>query len=134
MEIPLKEGWDEMIPKSTVYPQGLKERELIDQTFDQLHQQGRMQWSLHHTPSGYPVFVAYRQVPKADGTMESKGRVVDIRGLNAQTQPDIYPIPTQQELKHGKRTHIHLSYRCSFVLLSMAYEAVSPPSHGSDLS
>jgi len=88
MEIPLKEGWDEKIPKSTVYPQGPKERELIDQTFDRLHQQGRMEWSLHHTPSGYPVFVAYRQVPKADGTMESKGRViVDIRGLNAQTQP-----------------------------------------------
>ena len=47
MAIPLKEGRDERIPKSTVYPQGPKERELIDQIFDRLHQQGRMEWSLH---------------------------------------------------------------------------------------
>jgi hypothetical protein len=64
MVIPFKEGWDEMILKSTVYPQGLKERELIDQTFDQLHQQGRMQWSLYHTPSSYPMFIAYRHLPR----------------------------------------------------------------------
>ena len=64
MVIPFKEGWDEMILKSTVYPQGPKERELIDQIFDRLYQQGRMEWSLHHTPSGYPVFVAYRHVPR----------------------------------------------------------------------
>ena len=38
MEISLKDDWDEKIAKkNSVYPQGPKEREFIDQTFDQLH-------------------------------------------------------------------------------------------------
>ena len=73
-----------------VYPLGPKNRALADETFDQLHAQGKMSYATNFCPTAYPVFVAYRMV-----NGQPKGRVVvDIRGLNKLTIKDYYPIPT----------------------------------------
>ena len=93
MPIPLK---PEAVSKpSRVYPASQKDREVIDESFDKLHRQGKMTWSNQPTPFSYPVFVVWRNMP--DGTR--KGRVViDIRGLNKITESDSYPLPLQSEI------------------------------------
>jgi hypothetical protein len=76
-----------------VYPLGPTKRQLVGDTFDKLHTvtQGRMDWANNHSPSGYPVFVAWRTT--------YKGRVdVDMRNLNKISVPDIYPIPMQSDI------------------------------------
>lgn len=57
-----------------------------------------MKWADSHTPTGYPVFVIWKTVEK-DGQQTRKGPVVvDIRPLNRETEPDVYPIPLQEEI------------------------------------
>ena len=95
MRIPLKTDWEDRVTgKAKVYPLGVKDRQLVDETFDELHRTGKLSWTNESTPFSYPVFCVWKMV---DG--ESKGRVVvDIRGLNAITQPDAYPLPLQADI------------------------------------
>jgi hypothetical protein len=44
MRIPLVNGWETKMPKNQVYRSGDADRALIDQTFDQLHADGKMDW------------------------------------------------------------------------------------------
>ncbi len=96
MRIPLKPGWEEKVDGSAkTYPLGEKDRQVVDKTFDELHDQGRLEWTAESTPFSYPVFVVWRTL--ANG--ERKGRaVVDIRKLNEVTQPDAYPLPLQSDI------------------------------------
>ena len=89
MPIPLKA---DALPKpSRVYPVSQKDKEVIDEAFDKLHQQGKRTWSNQPTPFSYPVFVVWRNMPDGSG----KGRVVvDIRGLNKIAESDGYPLNT----------------------------------------
>ena len=92
MPIPLKTG--AVSKPGRVYPVGQKDREVIDKTFDKLHDQGKMTWSTMPTPFSYPVFVVWKDT--ADGR---KGRVVvDIRELNKIAENDTYPLPLQSEI------------------------------------
>lgn len=95
MQIPLKADWEARIPgKARVYPLGGKDRALVDETFDALHESGKLSWTKGSTPFSYPVFCVWKTINN-----ERKGRVVvDIRGLNAITQPDVYPVPRQAEI------------------------------------
>lgn len=95
MKIPLKEGWEEKIKgKARVYPLGTKDRAIVDDTFDELHRQGKLEWTDKSTPFSFPCFVVYRGPPD-----KRKGRVViDIRALNEVTLPDAYPIPLQADI------------------------------------
>lgn len=64
----------------------------MDEEFDKLHAQGKMDWTTEATLFGYPVFVVWRTVQK-DGQDVRKGRVVvDIRGLNKIVETDLYPL------------------------------------------
>ena len=92
MPITLKPGAD---PKAArVYPLGQKDREVIDETFDKMHAQGKLTWSNQPTAFSYPVFVVWR-----DTSTGRKGRVVvDIRALNKMTETDSYPIPLQSDI------------------------------------
>ena len=92
MPIPLKPG---ITPKpARVYPVSQRDKQVIDETFDKLHQQGKMTWSSQPTPFSYPCFVVWREV---NGV--KKGRVViDIRSLNRITENDSYPLPLQTEV------------------------------------
>ena len=96
MRIPLRSDWETKTPKTArIYPLSNESKAVVDKTFDKLHDQGRMVWTNTSTPFSYPVFVVWKTQPSG----ERKGRVVvDIRGLNAVTQPDVYPLPLQADL------------------------------------
>ena len=92
MKLPLKSDWEERINSkgAKVYPLGLKDKEVVDRTFDELHRQGRLMWTTQPTPFSYPVFVVWKDVPSE----KRKGRaVVDIWGLNDLLIRDAYPAP-----------------------------------------
>ncbi len=57
MKILLKSDWESKVSgKAKVYPLSNRDRELVDETFDKLHQLGWMSWSKDATPFSYPVF------------------------------------------------------------------------------
>ena len=92
MPIKLKSGAQ---PKaSKVYPLGQKDRQVVDETFDKLHAQGKLRFTDQPTPFSWPCFVVWRDTPQG-----RKVRVViDIRGLNAVTEDDSYPLPLQSDM------------------------------------
>jgi hypothetical protein len=95
-----------------------------------------MEYSLEHTPSGYLVFVAHTHIPKADGSVKEKGCVIlDIRGLNAQAKPDLYQLPSQEELI-GMARGCPLTSVIDATSFFYQWRAKSglrtPPSHGTD--
>ena len=82
------------IESAKVYPLGVEAQKVVDDTFDQLHEEGKMEWSRKPTSHGYPVFVVWKLV-----NGQKKGRVVvDIRGLNAIAEPDTYLMPLQTDI------------------------------------
>lgn len=105
MRIPLKEGWqDKLTGRSKIYPLGIEDRKLVDETFDKMHEQGRLKWTDEETPFSFPVFVVWKM---SNG--KRKGRaVVDIRGLNEMIVPDAYPVPSQDEIINDLRGCKHL--------------------------
>lgn len=106
MRIPLKSDWQSKLNgKSKIYPLGTKDREVLDRTFDELHQKGRLQWTNKATPFAYPVFVTWKTV---NGVRKGRA-VVDIRGLNDLIIPDAYPIPLQAEIISDLRDCSHIS-------------------------
>ena len=96
MRIPLKADWEKQVPRTArIYPLSTESKQVVDKTFDKLHEQGRLSWTNEATPFSFPVFVVYRTMP--DGSRKGRA-VIDIRGLNAVTQTDVYPLPLQSDL------------------------------------
>jgi hypothetical protein len=105
MTVPLIENWYEHKVSQRPYACGLKDQRFIDEVFDNLHRQGRMEWVKQPTPFSAPVFVVWRTV---DG--KPKGRVVvDLRALNKVTMPDCYPLPRQEDIIGSLRGATHIS-------------------------
>jgi len=102
MRIPLVSDWQVAGAKLShkVYPLGPKEKALVDEQFDKLHQQGKMSWNKDQTPFAFPVFVVWKTVLIGpDKIPHCKGRVVvDIRGLNRISTPNSYPMPLQEDI------------------------------------
>ena len=74
----------------------------MDTTLDQLHDQQRVKWIRGYTPFSFPVFVVWKTTSEG----ARKGRmVVDIRGLNAVTQPDVYALPSQEDIINAVGGH-----------------------------
>ena len=92
MPIRLKAGAQ---PKaSRVYPLGQKDRQVVDETFNKLYAQGKLCFIDQPTSFSWPCFVVWRDTPQG-----KKGRVViNIRGLNAITEDDSYPLPLQSDI------------------------------------
>jgi hypothetical protein len=88
MGIDLKPGWEDCLPKKgpRVYPQGHRSKQQIDETFDELHKQGRMSWSFKNTPHAGPVFVVW------------KNTHIGEEKINDKALPDFYPIPLQSDM------------------------------------
>ena len=96
MDIPLLDNWKQLYKagQSKIYPLGQKDREVVDEAFDKLHYQDRMEWTSQAIPFTYPCFVVWRNTPSSQ-----KGRVViDIRALNKITMPDAYPVPSEADI------------------------------------
>ena len=97
MKVHLKPGWESKVSaiKPRVYPLGIDNRRLVDETFDELQRLGRLKYTTSPTPFSFPVFVIWKTA--ANG--EKKGRaVVDIRKLNDLVIPNAYPLSLQSEI------------------------------------
>jgi hypothetical protein len=58
MRVELREDWqDRVLGKAKVYLLGVKDREVLESTFDELISQGRLEKTLHATPFVYLAFV-----------------------------------------------------------------------------
>ena len=58
-----KTSFREVSGKARIYPLGIKDqkiRYLVDDTFDELHKQNWLEWTMTNTPFSYPVFVVWR--------------------------------------------------------------------------
>ena len=92
--------------KCRVYPLGTEDKKVVNETFDDMHRQGRLKWTNSPTPFSYPVFVVWKSLP--DGTR--KGRtIVDIRVLNDLMVPNAYPVPLQSDIIADLRGCSHIS-------------------------
>jgi hypothetical protein len=108
MKLPILPG--AKFPRAQVYRQGPDGQAAIDEVFDQLHNEGKMSWSKNHTPSAHPVFVVWKTITMPDGTEIRKSRpVVDFRGSNKLQEPDLYPLPTQDEIIQLARNKRYIS-------------------------
>ena len=97
MRVPLKPGWETKVSaiKPRIYPLGNNARQLVDDTFNEMHKQGHLEFTTNPTPFSFPVFVIW----KSDSDGKKKGRaVVDMRKLNDLVLPDSYPLPLQSEI------------------------------------
>ena len=96
MRIPLHADWESKITgKPKVYPLGIKDRAIVDEVFDKLQTQGRLEFTKQPTPFCFPVFVVHKVLP--DGSNHGRP-VVDIRKLNQVSIRDAYPLPPQTEV------------------------------------
>lgn len=100
MTMLLKPGWESMVSaiKPRIYPLGNEARWVINETFDKMHKQGRLEYTTDLIPFSFSVFVIY----KTDLHSKRKGyAVIDIRKLNKFILPDSYPLPLQSEIIAG---------------------------------
>lgn len=94
MRVDLVEGWQRQRIRTKHYRLGIEDQALLDETFDNMHASGRLDWMKEPSPFGCPVFVVWRMV---EG--KRKGRVVvDLRALNDLVIPDVYPMPSQDDI------------------------------------
>ena len=65
MRIPLVADWESQLPSKSarVYPLGTEGRQVVDDTFDGLHAQDKMSWTIKGTPFSFPVFVVWKPAP-----------------------------------------------------------------------
>ncbi len=67
MTVPLKPGWESRVSaiKPRIYPLGNEARRVVDDTFEEMHKQGRLQYTTDPTPFSFPVFVVFRLTTRA---------------------------------------------------------------------
>ncbi|KAF2006032.1 hypothetical protein P154DRAFT_606362 [Amniculicola lignicola CBS 123094] len=94
---------------SKKYAAGPKDQEKIDDTFNKLRQQGKMQWAAHASRFLLKAFVVWKTV-EIEGKRVLKGRaVIDSREFNDWLVKDSYPLPEQSEIHHSRgRNCAHL--------------------------
>lgn len=67
MEVPLKEGQENCLPKPHVYYISPKDCECIDCMFDPLYKAGKLSPTTGYTPSVYLVFIIQKTVTDQNG-------------------------------------------------------------------
>ena len=67
MEVPLKEGWENCLPKPYIYYVSPKDHECINHIFDPLCEAGKLSPATSHTPLAYLVFVVWKTITNQNG-------------------------------------------------------------------
>ena len=95
MRISLKTNWEKKIKeKVKIYFLNMKNKTVIDETFDEFHKEKKLFWTTNATFFSFFCFVVWR-----DNFENKKERiVVDIRNLNAIIQSDAYSISFQFDI------------------------------------
>ena len=86
---------DSEFKSSRVYLVNQKDKNVINETFNKLYNQDKMQWINQFTFYNYSIFVIWRQL--SDDFRKDKV-VVDIRGLNKITEFDFYSLSLQSDI------------------------------------
>lgn len=74
---------------------GIEVQRVVDNTFDEMHKQSRLQYTMDPTSFNFSVFVIY----KTDHQDKRNGQaVIDIRKLNKLVLPDAYSLLLQSEI------------------------------------
>ena len=94
MKVPLKTNWEFLDSKLNHRPSNLgpRHRNVVDRTFDGLHNEGKMKWSANPTPFDSPVFVSDRFLSVVSKKIRER-MIIDVRGLNKVAETDAYPLP-----------------------------------------
>lgn len=67
MTIPLIDGWESKLPRTKVYPVGPRGRQVIDETFDKLRQDGKLSPVTNHCPfAWFPSLLALLLSSRSD--------------------------------------------------------------------
>ena len=105
MRISLKADWESKIKeKIKIYSLRVKDKLIVDETFDKLHQQSRLFWTFESTFFSFSCFVVWRKPFD-----KKKNRVViDIKTLNAIFLSDVYSLSLQSEI-------IQTVHDCTFI-------------------
>ena len=86
MSIFLKFDWKSQINnKIKIYSLDQRDKNLIDKTFDDFHEQNRLFWIIDLTSFNYSTFVVWKNVNDKKSKI-----IVNIRELNAITQSNVY--------------------------------------------
>ena len=105
MRISLKSDWQTKITnKSKIYLLKIKDRQVLNKTFDNLHEKGRLKWIDTATSFSYSIFVTWK-------TINEKRRnrtIVDIRDLNDLIVFDAYFVSSQSDIINELRDCTHI--------------------------
>ena len=95
MRISLKSNWKQRIfDKIKIYSLNKKNKELVDEIFDKLHESDRFSWTDEFTSFSYSVFCVWKKINE-----KKKNRsIVDIRNLNVITQSNVYSLSLQFDI------------------------------------
>ena len=89
MRISLKSDWKQRIfDKTKIYSLDKKNKELVDEIFDKLHESDRFSWTDEFIFFNYFVFCVWKKV----NDKKKNRSIVDIRDLNAIIQSDVYSL------------------------------------------
>ena len=76
------------------YPLNIRDRAVLNEIYDALYREGKMEYVTQPTNFSYPVFVVWKDTPSG-----RKGKVViNIRGLNKITLSDFYLLLLQSDI------------------------------------
>ena len=93
----LKPAWELKVLaiKLRIYPLGNEARHVVNNTFDEIYKQGRLEYTTDPTLFSFPVFVIYKTNSYAK---RKSSAIVDIQKLNNLILPDSYSLPLQLEI------------------------------------
>ena len=95
MENGLEIGSKKFHNMDKIYSLEFKNRTIIDNIFDKLHQKEKMFWSNNHISSEYSVFVVWRNQFINEKIIKKSRIIVDFQKLNKIIESDIYSISLQ---------------------------------------
>ncbi len=98
MSITLKFDWADKIKSNKIYSLRSKERIIVNEIFDNLHDKEKMKWFTNFTSFEYSIFVIYRTVMKDDKLTRKDRAIIDIKELNAIIMIDVYFMSAQTNI------------------------------------
>ena len=90
--------FDFKIEATKMYSLSSADRKLVDEVFDKLHAQGRMEYISQSIFHDYFVFAVWRIVSESDESERKDRVIVDIRDLNKISLIDFYFMPLQADI------------------------------------
>ena len=96
----LKSDWkNKIIDKAKIYSLDVKNRQLIDDIFDEFHRFEKFVWTNESTSFFYSIFCIWKNVINENDEMKKKNRIIiDIRDFNFITKSNAYSLSLQTNI------------------------------------